>query len=601
MTPKHKKLAGALAISTCLGVLFYFIASRYLFAAPEGDAGCFSAIGHHIHHGAVLYKDVYDNKAPGIFFLHAGIQTATQFFTDSVPFQGDFSTNGLLQLLALLSVLIPMGYISYHQFPKSPATTLFNLILLALGLAYVTSYWPAMFTGGFTEEIGSYFFFSGFAWMYLSHSRRNCGKGSNDNVNYSKSNYTKNQTAPAIASGIFVGLAVWVKEPFVFFIPALFPMGFSLGQKQKFQWLLGFLTPWLFYACYCTSTGSWNNYFQYLQFASDYAASNSESLLVQNPVVQLAALFTENNPIDYQPLPKLGKLWISFLLLTLIVQLARIIRPLLKTKSISILYVFKHFSRQSFLPHLLCQILLILGGFYFSKLGANNGFPHYQLPLLFSLVFCTWFIATTSVETFISCFNSMAISTLPKTNPKFILPTRKLLVIATALSWYMPIKFAVENYKLIQSQNYPPLLHQSVEATHWKEQLSPHILNSLTNNNVYVDDPQAGRFYTHFQSSYQPPFPCPYYVYFYSDITSQDVSLTQRLQQAFYTNQTKQHVYLQSHPPNLIITGNHAGFLTTNSKSKQWFYTHYKAIDTLEYLNHTFHLYQQRIGNTKLR
>jgi len=53
-----------------LGVLFFSVSSHYFGAALDGDVGCFDAITHQMKLGQRLYSDVFDNKAPGIFYLN---------------------------------------------------------------------------------------------------------------------------------------------------------------------------------------------------------------------------------------------------------------------------------------------------------------------------------------------------------------------------------------------------------------------------------------------------------------------------------------------------------------------------------------------------
>ena len=58
-----------LLILILLGGLYLSVSSHYFGAALDGDVGCFDAIVHQMKMGQSLYTDVYDNKAPGIFYL----------------------------------------------------------------------------------------------------------------------------------------------------------------------------------------------------------------------------------------------------------------------------------------------------------------------------------------------------------------------------------------------------------------------------------------------------------------------------------------------------------------------------------------------------
>src|SRR6056300_1111156 len=56
---------GAIILLAFQYLLEYFGVSAF------SDAGCFMAIGQRLLQHDLLYVDVWDNKAPGIFFIHA--------------------------------------------------------------------------------------------------------------------------------------------------------------------------------------------------------------------------------------------------------------------------------------------------------------------------------------------------------------------------------------------------------------------------------------------------------------------------------------------------------------------------------------------------
>ncbi len=62
-----------------LGVAVYVVVFvlRFYDNPQESDVGCFMAIGLSLNNEAVLYKTVFDNKAPRIFFLHRFFQILT--------------------------------------------------------------------------------------------------------------------------------------------------------------------------------------------------------------------------------------------------------------------------------------------------------------------------------------------------------------------------------------------------------------------------------------------------------------------------------------------------------------------------------------------
>ena len=69
-------------LSVILGAVLASVlpAIYFMQVPPLNDGGTFIAIADMMHQGAGLYSQVWDNKAPGIFFLHA----LFQFFAEPV-------------------------------------------------------------------------------------------------------------------------------------------------------------------------------------------------------------------------------------------------------------------------------------------------------------------------------------------------------------------------------------------------------------------------------------------------------------------------------------------------------------------------------------
>ncbi len=578
MKNNPKNQIARFAIIAVLGWVFISTFLHYKNVSAEGDAGCFSAISNQLLNGDVLYKDVFDNKAPGIFFLHSIsniiLNILKSVFGESIP----IGQNQLLQLLCLAICLFPIGIISIIKIKKSPLLTAINILLLGFGLSSIIHYWPAMYVGGFTEEIGTYFIIASFSHIYLNK----IDPGSPSII---------------ITSGLFAGLATWIKEPFVLIIPTVLPYLIQLPKRQNIQWLIGFLVPWLFYGLYCTVTGSWSNYFNYLQFATDYASINSNSQnIIQTFIHQL-------NPISPQEIYPVTQLLISNLLVLLTISIIILALGYYLNKSEwrptgfnphnnqplpSIIRKFKvlisnNSSNSNLILGLISILFLLIGSLYFSQLGSKNAFPHYQLPWMFAIVLSTWMTVILLID-FITIYQ-----------PKFTV-FRKTIPIFTLfifISLYIILPKAKENYQTVKQQNYPSFLTEKEEIKQWSEQLDPAVFNSIQNTSLYIDDPQSGRLYTLFNTQEAPPFPCPYFVYFYAPHNSQDTGVTHRLERSYYNNAQKQMSYLEHNPPAFIITGVNNGFLSLNNHVKNWLESNYIEINQINYQTFRYKLYQR--------
>lgn len=127
------------------------IAWHYWNIPQESDVGCFMAIGNDIRHGQLLYSEVWDNKAPGIFFLHAFFQTIT---------------SGNIHYPALLTAFLSASFMLFLSFlVMKLIQNPIRYVLLPFGFSiiYLTIFqWEYFFESGFTEQIGAYFLWMGF-------------------------------------------------------------------------------------------------------------------------------------------------------------------------------------------------------------------------------------------------------------------------------------------------------------------------------------------------------------------------------------------------------------------------------------------------------
>ena len=72
-------LRGKRLLSLCFAAAFCIITvmSTCSFLYPTntwGDAQCFYTVGKSIAHGKVLYRDIYEQKGPLLYFLHACVE-----------------------------------------------------------------------------------------------------------------------------------------------------------------------------------------------------------------------------------------------------------------------------------------------------------------------------------------------------------------------------------------------------------------------------------------------------------------------------------------------------------------------------------------------
>ena len=324
MNPRlTKQFALALfSASLLLGIGAMF--SHYWGNAPEGDTGCFAAIAHQLQQGGVLYQSTFDNKGPGIFYLHLVFQWITQLFPSDNLY---LNSTSALQLYFFLLFYTCFAIFSFYQINKSNNQLIVSALLIIINLFTLNTLanWPAFFVGGYTEEIGSYLVF-GAIFLLLTPFKK-----------------------ASLLSGLFFGFAILIKEPFILFTPILLPFFIKFNRQEKLQLILGMAFPWIFQAAYLTATQSWSDYFNYLSFASTYANGNPM------PIVQRFSMGFEN--AQFLSRDKA----IIFIVLILGVM--------------TIKNTFKDQIKSLYLP-----VLPILIGFVFTLLGTQH-YQHYNIAM----------------------------------------------------------------------------------------------------------------------------------------------------------------------------------------------------------------------------
>lgn len=237
-------ISSAIILGLCMCMSVAIFVHR-LDVPAEGDLGCFMAIAQQLHAGAWLYEGVWDNKAPGVFLLHALAQT----LTDS-PNYPLFLTIGLLWLLALSA--------AYRFRGVHPVTVLILGSVMVFWYLQLFVFWEVSYIGGFTEEWGLIFMLSAWLWFDAGSAKSNL-----------------------IISGLLFGAAVLIKEPFALFYPVFLLSGsyrsIWLPQKRNL-WHFCAALPWLIFAGIYLLTGRFDYVLAYLRGAFLYSGEGELGL-----------------------------------------------------------------------------------------------------------------------------------------------------------------------------------------------------------------------------------------------------------------------------------------------------------------------------------
>ena len=216
----------------------------------EGDVGCFMSIGHELRSGKILYKEVWDNKAPGIFFIHE----AFQFITNknlNYPVLLNLFFNGLFIIIILILI---------NRYINTALLKIVTLNLTILFFLLVSNQWAFFLVRGFTEEIGSLLFLAGFLPFLIIIE---------DDKTW------RFRDSLLLVSGFFIGISFLIKEPFIFNYFAILILMLLAKSRSKFK-IIGYLhigiliTPLLF-LIYLIRHKAICYYMQYLDFAFNYA------------------------------------------------------------------------------------------------------------------------------------------------------------------------------------------------------------------------------------------------------------------------------------------------------------------------------------------
>jgi hypothetical protein len=518
-----------LLILTLLGGLFLSVSSHYFGAALDGDVGCFDAIVHQMKMGQSLYTDVYDNKAPGIFYL--------TYFTPPPPPFSSITGSWIIQCICLAILLVALGRLFYNLIISHLLVGICAVLFLLFSLRTILFFWPAFFVGGYTEEIGSYLFIGGFVLLYQVSS-------------FWVGNHIQEirlRRFLLIASGLLIGTAILIKEPFILFTPAIILWFHYLKRKEVGFWFVGLVCPWLLHLITLLKNDSLQGYIQYLRFAFNY--SNAEKSLL-NPerwecVVQ---------PFQFDSLPVVNVIqvfvFLGFCLLLLY-------RGFLKNSTVSKAVQVKMDYSVAIL--FLTHLFFLAGAKCFGILG-NGGYLHYQIPeYLFS-----WL----GLLLFLQCI-SLQLQSLNGTRKYevglIVSGSIVILFISNSLvKCQMPMGHSsmfqtLANPHFINGSNYPKLIKVKDEEMVWNNFLVNNKIELPKRSQIYIDDPHLGRFYGYLNSQYLTYFPCPYWVFFDGD----NLNFNQQAWPFLEQNRNKIIRQLQEQPPEFVLTSDNKGPLGT--------------------------------------
>ena len=211
----------------------------------EGELGCFMAVAQQMLAGSWLYDGVWDNKAPGVFLLHAAAQMLTQ--------------NPDYPLFITIALLLMLGASAAYRFRRAhPLLVLLFGLPIAFWYLQLFVFWEVSYVGGFTEEWGLMLLLSAWIWFDAGAKR-----------------------STLVISGLLFGAAILIKEPFALFYPAFLLSGSyrSLWLPPKRNvWHVCAALPWLIFAGIYLITGRFHLVLEYLQGAFLYSGEGQSGL-----------------------------------------------------------------------------------------------------------------------------------------------------------------------------------------------------------------------------------------------------------------------------------------------------------------------------------
>lgn len=481
-------------VSLLLWVYFLAISVVYgfcYFDVPAiGDTGCFAAVAHGMREGKILYQQIWDNKAPGIFFIHVFFQTIS----------GNWIHYFILIPLFFQCIL----WFSLIPFLKSNYSN--NVLILGALLAFPIllrlTHFETVFVSGYTEEIGIYLVASAFFLFF----KNGCMS-----------------ILRACISGILFGLAIWIKEPFVFLgLPWFIYWILERRIKPLLWFTISTLTPTLCFLIYLAMNDSLASYFKYLEFALLYSGGNNNvSMFYRNGFKLLFDFFSHSYYLEA-----------IFMILGFIIAI---------------------FFKRKTQPHSILRYLgwLLIGSIPFILMG-NTPYGHYYIPLLF---LATLFSIFTLLFLFFT-WNKAGI--LDRYLCRWVIIIIEVIFISIPFS-----KVLFINSNKLMWLGSAKKENEEINAIVGSKKLS-----------IYVDDAHLGRAYNYLGRGPLYKHAVPYATYYvpkhmpvYDNILSE--------------NRSYIHHAFKNNPPDIIFTGAHLGYGIAYSDLSSFVLRHYNKIDSV--------------------
>lgn len=219
---KNKKIINYLY---CLGIslLFLFVVSRcspYYIFNDWNDSNVYFTIGKSVLKGIVMYKDIFDQKGPILYFMHT-----LAYLMSNNTFHGVF----ILEVISFSFFLYFMNKIVSLYYKKDHIYWVVPLISMIVLASY------CFYRGDSAEE---------FCLPYLAY-------GLYSFFNYYKNTYPKKMDKKEIIiNGIVFGIVFWIKYTLIFFwvvygisllIPRIKKKEYNECFKMILYFLLGFV------------------------------------------------------------------------------------------------------------------------------------------------------------------------------------------------------------------------------------------------------------------------------------------------------------------------------------------------------------------------
>lgn len=306
------------AMACSIAVWFYFHD-----VPPLGDSGAFVGLAEHMLQGKVLYKDFFDNKAPGIFFINLAFLKLTGNSPWSLH---------LMQLAHLMAACCCILWL----WNRSGLKAWWLALLLLPWILLRFTHWPYYFSAGYTEEYAIYYLL--FAIWLITESDLN-----------------RQRWIYLIPAGMALGFSLLIRETFIFNAGIVFLWAVLSSEKRlltMLQLLLGALVPSGLFLFYLINNDALQDYLNYLHFAGGYAATQP---LHQALIQRINAFISDWKQVDVKVLA-------------------------FAAASLTLLADGEFMVQTRFLPLLFPA--LIIGSALPLGLGPQ-AYGHYYLPLLF--------------------------------------------------------------------------------------------------------------------------------------------------------------------------------------------------------------------------